>query len=406
MEIYDEFPQREILEKLAKNSDFQPVKVNAHLHTPYSFSSFQQLEDLFRMSNEEKVEVLGINDFNTMAGYSEFAKLCSKYRKLPLFNIEFMGLLRHEQDLGVRVNDPTNPGRIYLCGKGLDFPVSLSGRPMEILEELRRESDRQTDQMVKKLSAYLSGIDPNLVLEYSEILENHSGGMVRERHIARRLRLLVFQHFKEERARKEILERIYGGRPGEAEINNHVAIEDEIRTRLLKQGGIAYVKEEPSAFPEAHLVVDLIEKAGGIPCYPVLLDDKNGNVTRFESSMERLDRRLTELKIRAVELIPGRNRMKFLKPFVSYFHERDYVITLGTEHNTPKLFPVTVSAADNKLDEDLEIINYEGACILTAHQYLRSRGEKGYTKGNRIHPESKKTFVSLGNALIHWFINN
>jgi len=29
-------------------------------------------------------------------------------------------------------------------------------------------------------------------------------------------------------------------------------------------------------------VIEIITNAGGIPCYPVLLDDRNGNYTEYE----------------------------------------------------------------------------------------------------------------------------
>jgi len=76
-------------------------KVNAHLHTPYSFSAFRDVDDALDKALAESVKVVGINDFYTAAGYDEWAAGCEKRKLYPLFNIEFIGL--SEKD---RQSDP------------------------------------------------------------------------------------------------------------------------------------------------------------------------------------------------------------------------------------------------------------------------------------------------------------
>jgi len=39
------------------------VDVNAHMHTPYSFSAFDSVTQALDMAAEEEVKVVGINDF-------------------------------------------------------------------------------------------------------------------------------------------------------------------------------------------------------------------------------------------------------------------------------------------------------------------------------------------------------
>ena len=403
MSLYKNIPGEDTLKNLAGTLSLDPVKVNGHFHTPYSFSAFSDMNKVFEMAAAEDIRVLGINDFYTMDGYQEFASLCLENRKFPLFNIEFMGLLKQEQEHGIRVNDPNNPGRTYLSGKGLDFPVSLEGELLGMLESVRKESDVQTREMVEKASAHLAGIDKDLKLDYNYILDNFTRGMVRERHIAQVVRTMVFQKYHSGEERKQILSEIYGGRESKADPEDSVAVDGEIRSMLLKSGGVAFVPEDPKAFLEIEDVIRIIRGAGGIPCYPVLLDDSKGNFTDFESDPEKLYNRLTSLNIWSLELIPGRNSLAHLKPFVNYFNDRDFVITFGTEHNTPALDPLTVSAGDGELDQELLEIGYQGACVIAAHQYLRSKGEQGYIEDSGK-PADRKSFVKLGNAVIKSFL--
>ena len=80
---------------------------------------------------------------------------------------------------------------------------------------------------------------------------------------------------------------LYGGKDSMVNINHAAALEGEIRNQLLKSGGVAFVKEDPKAFLELDDVVQIITEAGGIPTYPVLLDDKSGNYTEYEEDMEQ-----------------------------------------------------------------------------------------------------------------------
>ena len=65
--------------------------------------------------------------------------------------------------------------------------------------------------------------------------------------------------------------------------------------------------------------------------------------------------------------------------FVRIFHEDNFVITFGTEHNSPALIPLKVDTRGNiDLDDELKEISYQGACVIAAHQYLRAHGEEGY----------------------------
>ncbi len=404
MERYNKLPSREQLLEETEGMEFPVKKVNGHFHTPYSFSAFDSLDQVMEMADNEEVDVLGINDFYTTAGYDEFAELCEKYRKFPLFNIEFMGLLKEEQATGIRVNDPNNPGRTYFSGKGLDYPVSLEGSSLEKLNSVRTESDRQTREMVEKASEHLTAIDPDLAIDYDEILENFTRGMVRERHIAKVIRTKVYEKYDTKAARKEILEKIYVGKSSTADISDPVAVDGEIRSMLLKAGGVAFVKENPKAFLQIPEVIRIIIDAGGIPCYPVLLDDKNGNYTEYEANKETLYERLTDMNVWSLELIPGRNRHQNLRTFVEFFDKRGFVITFGTEHNTPALDPLTVSAADAELDAYLQKVSYEGACITAAHQYMRSRGEKGYVDEQGMPSPDRNSFIRLGNSIINHFV--
>lgn len=382
-------------------------EVNAHIHSPYSFSAFHDLDQLFEKAQDENVKVLGINDFYTTDGFEPFHQLSLQYRIFPLFNIEFMGLLKEEQEKGVRVNDPNNPGRMYFCGKGLDFPVLPDSPSQEKISKLRRESHFQVKEMTVKADAVLRQTDADLRLDFEDIQKRFTMGMVRERHIARAIRTMIFQKYDTLEQRKDVLKNIFGGRVPMANMNNHAELEDEIRSILLKAGGAAFVKEDPKAFIEIDEVIAIILDAGGIPCYPALLDDKTGELTGYEENWDVLHENLQQRNISCIELVPIRNDYKIVKQFVSFFREKGYVITFGTEHNTPALTPLRVDTrGDVPFDYALRKTAYEGACVIAAHQYLRSKGKEGFINAaGKAKTDEEYAFVELGAAVIDRFLH-
>ena len=189
-------------------------------------------------------------------------------------------------------------------------------------------------------------------------------------------------------------------------MSDEAAVENEIRGNLLKKGGKAFVPEDPKAFLSIEQVRDIILNGGGIPCYPVLLDDKNGNYTDFEADKEKMLNELKEKNIFAVELIPGRNSLEALQDFVRFFYQNNFIVTFGTEHNTPKMQPLTVSCRDGvELTDELKKIAYEGAAIIAAHQYLRAQNKDGYTRlTGKDKTDQYQEFVRMGKAVIEYFM--
>lgn len=350
------------------------LDVNAHLHTPYSFSAFNDVPQALDMAEKEGVRVVGINDFYSMDGYGQWKEECGRRRLFPLFGIEFISLNVEDQAAGVRVNDPNNPGRTYLSGKGLAFPVKLTGEPARMLADVKAESNAQVERMCAKLNAHLDAVKAGIRINFSEVREKLTRGSIRERHLATALRLAVGE-------RIELYERIFGGQPLKAVPDDVAAVENEIRSRLLKSGGAAFVPEDPKAFLPMATVQRIIEAAGGIPTYPFLADDAKGGFTGFEEDLQKCADILKKRGIRSVEFITTRNTTAVLEKYAGYLEDEGFTVTFGSEHNTPALEPIRLRTRDcDHLSEKLRAINWRGACAVAAHQ----AGLEGIAAGEQL----------------------
>ncbi len=404
--IFVTFPEPEELLSWYKKQPQKPVpEINGHIHTPHSFSAFSEIEQPFQLAKNEGVSVLGINDFYTTDGYDEFAGQAEKYKIFPLFNIEFMALQNHLQEAGVRVNDPNNPGRTYFSGKGLRQPANMSETSFKKVKDLQQESNLQTFEMIKKLNTFFAENDIDIQFDAKEVQSRLAKNLFRERHIAQAIRIAVFEKEDTDLGRAKVLNKIFRGKEIKSAIDDVAGLENEIRGNLLKSGGAAFVPEDPKAFLSLEEVKEIIIDAGGIPCYPVLLDFGNGNFTDYEADKEKLLQELIKNNVFSIELIPARNKYEILKNFVTYFNKNGFVITFGSEHNTPKLDPMKITGKGGiELDEELKKINYEGVAVIAAHQYLIAKGKEGYLKEQVAKTSEKEYFIELGKAVIEFFL--
>ena len=320
--------------------------VNAHIHTPYSFSAFASVGEALDHAAEEGVKVVGINDFYSTDGYGEWKEDCAARGLYPLFGIEFISLNAEDQAAGLRVNDPNNPGRTYISGKGLAYPVILKGEPLRKLEAVRAESNRQVEQMCAKLNEWLKAEGKSIRLDFNDIREKLTKGSIRERHLAKALRLAL-----------------------EPDAENPAKLENELRSKLLKAGGPAFVPERPEAFLPMKTVQEIMEAAGGIPTYPFLADDAKGHFTDFEGDLMKAADTLKKRGFRSVEFITTRNTTAVLEQYAGYLEDEGFIVSFGSEHNTPAMEPVKLYTRDAaELSEKLKAINWRGACAIAAHQ--------------------------------------
>ena len=200
--------------------------------------------------------------------------------------------------------------------------------------------------MCAKLNEWLKAEGKPIQLDFNEIREKLTKGSIRERHLAKALRLAM-----------------------EPDAENPAKLENELRSKLLKAGGPAFVPESPEAFLPMKTVQEIIEAAGGIPTYPFLADDAKGNFTDFEGDLMKAADTLKKRGFRSVEFITTRNTTAVLEQYAGYLEDEGFIVSFGSEHNTPAMEPVKLHTRDAaELSDKLKAINWRGACAIAAHQ--------------------------------------
>lgn len=384
--------------------------VNTHVHVPPNFSAFRSVEDAVGFAAAEGVRALGISNFHDVHVYKRFARSAEAARIVPLFGVEFVSVLEGSMRDGTRINDPSNPGRMYLCGKGVDPFAELTPVAATLASAVRTADRARMGTMVPLLRACFNaaGLETsltaeNIAEEVAERAEVPSHWVVlQERHIAQAFQEALFLRMPPER-RPIVLAKVFGG-PAGASVDDPIAVQTEIRARLMKAGRPAFVAESPVSFEDAYR---LVLEMNGIPCYPTLADGSDP-ICPWEMPADALAARLLELGIFAAELIPGRNQPSVVDGYVTAFQEAGIIVMAGTEHNTQARIPIEPRCADGTRPSEMALAAFwEGTCIVAAHQHLRTLGQPGYVDGaGRLNPDfvdamtRRRWFRDQGAALI------
>jgi len=282
---------------------------------------------------------------------------------------------------GIKVNDPGNPGKFYLCGKGITRFSPMAPEANETMRGIRRTDSARMAEMTSRLAGMFSrrgldtGLDDQGVIDM--VVERHGCPrrtvVLQERHVAMAFQKAFFRLVGPQDRRARLAE-LFGCEPKSGP-EDAVGCQEEIRTHLLKAGKAAFVFEKFLDFDRAYRLVLAL---GGIPCYPILADGTSP-ICPFEQPVEKLVERLRERGIFMAELCPVRNRPEVVAEYARTLRGAGIAVLGGTEHNTLHMLPmVPVCLGGVPVPDDVKEIFWEAACVVAAHQHLIYNGRDGF----------------------------
>ena len=394
------------------------LKSNSHIHLPPNFSAFQTVSQAIELAAAQGIGVLGVSNYYDYEVYGDFVKGARKAGIFPLFGLEIICLIDDLVKQGVKINDPGNPGKMYICGKGITRFAPFSAEATRLLGIIRHNDSARMREVISKLAEVFAQRGLPIQLTEADVM-----GMVAKRHGCPRERIYlqerhVCQAFQEAifarvpaAERIEKLTRAFGlATPPKFGPEEAVKIQNEIRAQLMKAGKPAYVVETFVNFEQAQR---LILELGGIPAYPTLADGTSP-ICPFEEPVEKLIADLKARGFECAEFIPIRNTPEVLTQYVRAMRAAGLVVTGGTEHNTLDLLPIEPTCVKAlAVPEEVKEIFWEGACVVAAHQFLTLHGECGFVdaqgKPNPDYPDANAriaAFKSLGEAVIQRYLKS
>jgi hypothetical protein len=385
-------------------------RVNTHVHMPPNFSAFETVSQAVSMAARQGVAVLGAGNYYDYRPYVEFTETCRANGVFPLFGTEVISLQRDLMEQGIRVNDPANPGKTYVCGKAITRFQVPSPRAMQLLGTIRANDSGRMARMAEKMAEVFAGHGIATGLDAGKVIDRVAARhgcdrdtvVLQERHVAQAFQERMFDLVPEDR-RSPALRALFGTEP-KVSPTDAVGIQNELRSFLMKSGKSCFVPEQYVSLAEAR---ELILQLGGIDCYPVVADMIAGGC-EFETPVGRLVETLHSLGFCMVEFITVRNTVKVLTEYVTQLRKAGFVVTAGTEHNTLDLIPLEpLCKYGLPIPEPLKDIFWEGTCVLAAHQFLCAQGRRGFVDDQGL-PNSQyrsaedriKAFKAIGEVVI------
>jgi len=394
-------------EVLAKAGDVQlpeSLTYNAHIHLPPNFSAFETVEQAVQIAADEGVQIVGCGNYYDFSVYQQFSQSAQNKGVFPLFGTEAIALETDLQQQNIRINDPGNPGKYYICGKGISQFETLTERAAELLSTIRNNDALRMREMTAKMSEVFkkhgidTGLDDLTVIE--RVVKRHgcSSEMVtlQERHLAQAFQEVFFDKIPSDQRIQKLTD-LYGQIPKSAPYEA-VGTQNEIRSHLMKAGKSCFV---PETFINLAQAKELIIELGGIPCYPVLADGSKQRC-EYETPVEKLIETLKTNNYKMVELIPIRNSPGVLTEYVMAIRQAGIAVVAGTEHNTLDLLPIQPTcAAGQPIPEAVNSIFVEGICVLVAHAFLKASGKAGFMEACQEAPNNRiDHFSRIGAAVL------
>ncbi|MGO9407662.1 MAG: hypothetical protein ACLP1E_03415 [Acidimicrobiales bacterium] len=364
-------------------------RVNTHVHLPPNFSAFEAVEQAVELAAGAGLRVLGGSNYYDFGIYARFAQAARAAGVFPLFGVEIISLVAELKTAGVKLNDPDNPGRMYLCGKGITRFSPMSSEPQLLMQRIRDADRARMNVMIERMTALMqnNGIETAVrAASVQSVLARRyavpaNTVYLQERHVAQAFQEELFARVGSG-DRAGVLRRALGVECTAPD--DPVTVQNQIRSHLMKAGKPAYVEE---SVLDADMAYALVLALGGVPCYPILADGASP-VCQFEDPVDDLVEALVARGIWCAEIIPSRNAATTVDRYATALRGAGIIVLGGTEHNTLELAPITPECKGHlPVSERVAELFWEGACVVAAHQYLSARGQTGYVDAlGRLNP--------------------
>lgn len=398
--------------RAARDGTACSFKVNSHIHLPPNFSAFQTVEQALDLAHAQGVGVLGVSNYYDYTVYGDFVREARRRGIFPLFGLEIIALIDELVRNGTKINDPGNPGKIYVCGKGITRFAPFTPEAERLMGIIRHNDSARMRAMIEKLESVFDSRGLPTGLTEADVIDmvvrRHGSPRhtvyLQERHLCQAFQEAVFRLVPSEQRVAKLTSVLGLSGPATFGPDDAVKIQNEIRSYLLKSGRPAYVEETFINFEQAR---QLILELGGIPCYPVLADGASP-MSPFEDSPQKLIENIKAMGFTCAEFIPIRNAPEVLSRYVRAMRDAGLVITAGTEHNTLDLLPIEPTCLKGKpIPDDVQAIFREGACVVAAHQHMVLHEQCGFVDlQGRLNPDYAdadariRTFAAMGGVLI------
>ncbi|NLC55771.1 MAG: hypothetical protein GX774_02910 [Armatimonadetes bacterium] len=375
-----------------------PVEnVNLHFHSFFSYNAAGwSPSHIAWAAHRAGLYAAGLCDFDVLDGLEEFLQAGELLGLRCTVNLETRVYLKEYAE--AEITSPGEPGVTYIMGAGFAHLPAAGTEQAAGLADYRARAQARNLDLVARINPHV----PAIALEYErDVLPLTPQGAPTERHI-------VKAYLNRSQAVYGTPERVAAfwaeilGKPA-ADVQAMLGtpkMEEAVRSRLVKRGGLGYVQPSVDTFPPADDFIAWVTACGAIPMITWLDGTTDG-----EKDGRALLECLCAKGARALNIIPDRNwnladadaravKVANLRAIVAAADDLGLPINIGTEMNRDGL-PFVDDLSGPVLREFKESF-LRGAQILVGHSILLRYAGVSYTTSEEPLPARNAFFASVG----------
>ncbi|MBA4387675.1 MAG: hypothetical protein C0404_06815, partial [Verrucomicrobia bacterium] len=313
------------------------ININMHFHSFFSYNALGYSPSRIAWeARKAGLYAAGLCDFDVLDGLEEFINAGLQLSMRATVNLETRVYVK--ECAGVDISSPGEAGVGYMMGAGFVGTPPAGSVQAKGLAGYRESARARNVALIGRVNAKL----PRVAIDYDkDVVPLTPAGAATERHIIsayiNKAREVFGNPEKTARFWSDVL-----GRPFEdtvALMADMPELEESVRAKLVKRGGLGYEQPSPQAFPP---VEDFIKWVSSCDAIPMLawLDGTSGGEKDPRNFLELV----TGKGIAAVNIIPDRNwnisnaetrkvKVANLRAFVEEADRMGLPVNIGTEMN-------------------------------------------------------------------------
>lgn len=354
--------------------------INMHFHSFFSYNAENWSPS--RIAWETKKNGLyaaGLCDFDVLDGLNEFLNACEMLSVRGAVNLETRGFVDELADSDI--SSPGEPGVTYIMGAGFTSLPEKKSSQADGLNKLKNGAKERNISLIKRIDDAI----PEIALDYNEdVLILTPSGNATERHIVSAYINKSEKVFSAKDSLIDFWSEILKLPKNETAqiLENRTGMENVVRKKLAKKGGIGYLQPSSETFPEIKVFTDWVKSCGAIPMGAWLDGTSDG-----EQNADKLLDIITHKGAEALNIIPDRNwnikdektrklKIQKLDEVIKAAEKRNMPINIGTEMNKKGL--PFVDDLNGDVLKNYKRIFLKGADILVGHSVLANFADFPY----------------------------
>jgi hypothetical protein len=352
--------------------DVAAGNVNMHMHSFFSYNATGwSPSHLVCAAAEAGLYGVGLCDFDVLDGLEEFLAAGRAVGMRSAVHLETRAYLSEyaEHD----ISSPGEPGVTYIMGGAFPRLPDPGSHQAKQLAALREGARTRNEALIDRISAKV----PALTLDYEgEVMPLTPSGNATERHIVSAYVDRAAAQCESPDALAAFWSDLLEQDPADVTslLGNRPGLEEAVRSRLAKRGGLGYSAPSQDTFPSVDTFLKWVADCDAIPMITWLDGTSTG-----EANPRELCECLCAKGAVALNIVPDRNwnisdpdvraiKIANLKAIMDVATDLGLPVNIGTEMN--KLGLPFVDDLDGEVLGQYKEVFLEGARIMVGHTLL------------------------------------